>query len=198
MKKLLLLSVVMLLSMAAASSSFAQRFGLKGGVNISSMSMEGVKNYVGYQGGITCQIDLPLWFTIQPDLIFHVKGGVVEDIRSAVGLGYLEIPVNIQWGPRLFNKKVRVFGQASPYVGYALSKDIVDPQGNKYGWANINRFEYGAAAGLGVQFWFLQLTAQYNWSFGKLVNSNLAEESFKSMFSESNFDGYTVTLAILF
>ena len=162
-----------------------------------------VKTNLGYQAGIAVQCDLPLWFSIQPELLFHVKGGQVDMGRNtgnqAFGLGYLEIPVNIQWGPRFSDDRFRVFLQGSPFIGYAISKDMKDARGETYGWKNINRFEYGVGAGLGIQLWrHFQITGQYNWSLGDLVNSGFAEQEFKNIFDESNFSGYTVSLAIIF
>jgi hypothetical protein len=61
-------------------------------------------------------------------------------------------------------------------------------------WANVNRFSYGAGLGAGVQFGFLQLTAQYNWNFG----NSLEGKEFEALFNKSNFGGYTVSLAFMF
>ena len=178
----------------------AQSFGLKAGMNFSSINNGAVKDNIGYQAGLTYQIDFPLWFSIQPELMFHVKGGRVGTggESDAFGLGYLEIPVNIQWGPRFKDGDVRVFLQGTPFIGYAISRDMRDADGNQYDWKNINRFEYGVGAGLGIQLWHFQITGQYNWSFGDLTRQSQAEAEFKEMFSKSNFGGYTLSLAILF
>lgn len=178
----------------------AQSFGLKAGVNFSSINNGDVKDNIGYQAGLTYQIDFPLWFSIQPELMFHVKGGRVGtgSESDAFGLGYLEIPVNIQWGPRFRDGDVRVFVQGTPFIGYAISRDMKDADGNQYGWRNINRLEYGVGAGLGIQLWHFQITGQYNWSFGDLTRQNSAEAEFKELFSKSNFGGYTLSLALLF
>lgn len=181
-------------------TSKADGFGIKGGVNLSNMrNVTDAKNYLGYQAGLLYQIDLPLWFSVQPELLFHVKGAKLTDIKdSSFGLGYLEVPVHIQWGPRFKDGDIRVFAQGSPYIGYAISKDLRDKDGNQYSWKNINRFEYGVAAGLGVQLWHFQVSAQYNWSLGSLANFDLAEQTFKEILNESNFSGYTISLAIIF
>lgn len=179
----------------------AQHFGVKAGINFSDPNSE-AKTNMGYQAGIAVQCDLPLWFSVQPELLFHLKGGQASpsDADSrAFGLGYLEIPVNIQWGPRFSDDRFRVFVQGAPFIGYAISKDIKDSRGESYSWKNVNRFEYGVGAGLGIQLWrHFQITGQYNWSLGDLVNSGFAEEEFKKIFNESNFSGYTVSLAIIF
>ncbi len=198
MKKFLMTLLAASMLSAVAVPAVAANIGLKAGINVSNLSTEGVKNYLGYQAGLAFQFDLPLWFSIQPDLIFHVKGTRVEDTNlQALGLGYLEVPVNIQWGPRFLDGNIRVFLQGSPFIGYAISKDLKDAQGNSYAWNNVNRFEYGVGAGLGVQLWRFQLTAQYNWSFGRLGSGNIADETLRTLFSESNFSGYTISLAVM-
>ena len=177
----------------------AQSFGIKGGVNFSSIRSSDVKDNLGYQAGLTYQIDLPLWFSIQPEIMFHLKGCRVTELNDrAMGLGYLEIPVNVQWGPRFKDGDIRVFAQGTPFIGYAISKDIADSEGNQYGWNNVNRFEYGVGAGIGIQLWHLQITGQYIWSLGNLINLDRAEQEFRDIFSRSNFGGYTLSLAILF
>ncbi|MBO8478267.1 MAG: PorT family protein [Bacteroidetes bacterium] len=202
MKRIYIILAAALLALCIPDTVCAQHFGVKAGVNFSDPKND-VKTNLGYQAGIAVQCDLPLWFSIQPELLFHVKGGQADMGRNvdnqAFGLGYLELPVNIQWGPRFSDDRFRVFLQGSPFIGYAISKDMKDARGETYDWKNINRFEYGVGAGLGVQLWrHFQITAQYNWSLGDLVNSGFAEEEFKRIFDESNFSGYTVSLAIIF
>lgn len=196
MKRFYILTVAVLMCCLPFSAA-AQHFGVKAGINFSDPAAN-VKTNLGYQAGLAVQCDLPLWFSVQPELLFHVKGGQVGE-ANAFGLGYLEVPVNVQWGPRFYDDNIRVFVQGSPFIGYAISKDVKNPKtGEPYDWKNINRFEYGVGAGLGVQLWHFQITAQYNWSLGDLVNSGFAEEEFKKIFSKSNFSGYTVSLAIIF
>ncbi|MBO8484257.1 MAG: PorT family protein [Bacteroidetes bacterium] len=202
MKKIYIILAAAVLFMCLPTRADAQHFGVKAGVNFSDPKAD-VKTNMGYQAGIAVQCDLPLWFSIQPELLFHVKGGQASassDAGSrAFGLGYLEIPVNIQWGPRFSDDRFRIFVQGSPFIGYAISKDMKNAKGEAYDWKNINRFEYGLGAGLGIQLWrHFQITGQYNWSLGNLVNSGFAEDEFKKVFDESNFSGYTISLAIIF
>ena len=202
MKRIYIILAAAVLFMCLPSGAAAQHFGVKAGINFSDPKSD-VKTNLGYQAGIAVQCDLPLWFSVQPELLFHVKGGQTSTSAKsgaqAFGLGYLEIPVNIQWGPRFSDDRFRIFVQGSPFIGYAISKDMKNAKGESYDWKNINRFEYGVGAGLGVQLWrHFQIVGQYNWSLGDLVNSGFAEQEFKRVFDESNFSGYTVSLAIIF
>lgn len=202
MKKIYIILAAVALFMCVPFCADAQHFGVKAGVNFSDPESD-VKTNLGYQAGIAVQCDLPLWFSIQPELLFHVKGGQAavsgKSDPQAFGLGYLELPVNIQWGPRFSDDRFRIFVQGSPFIGYAISKDMKNARGESYDWKNINRFEYGLGAGLGIQLWrHFQIVGQYNWSLGDLVRSGFAEQEFKRIFDESNFSGYTVSLAIIF
>lgn len=202
MKRIYIILAAAALFMCVPFCADAQHFGVKAGVNFSDPESD-VKTNLGYQAGIAVQCDLPLWFSIQPELLFHVKGGQAavsgKSDPQAFGLGYLELPVNIQWGPRFSDDRFRIFVQGSPFIGYAISKDMKNARGESYDWKNINRFEYGLGAGLGIQLWrHFQIVGQYNWSLGDLVRSGFAEQEFKRIFDESNFSGYTVSLAIIF
>lgn len=206
MKKLIALCVVAVLSVAAATTADAGRFGIKGGINVTSLDIENMESIgaLGYSAGITWQWNLPLWFAIQPDLMYHVKARTLDEAGSKLSQGSIELTPNIQWGPRFANKNVRIFAQASPYIGYAVAtnaiegllegKDKADVPGilNE---AKANKFNYGCGAGIGIQLWALQVTAQYVWNFGSLAN--IKNASFKD-FSDGNFGGYNVTVALMF
>ena len=211
MRKLIAMCAVALVSMAFAQTADAGRFGVKAGVNVTSLDFNaGLPPALGYAAGLTWQWNLPLGFAIQPDLLYHVKASRLSDITTeSFGLGYVELPINLQWGLRFADKNVRLFAQASPFIGYAVTQTgnvdplrtgntVVDGALQKSGadkWTNINRFSCGAGLGLGVQLWAFQLTAQYNWNFGKLAN---AKNVSISDFNESNFSGYTISLALMF
>ena len=215
MKKLIAISAAILMAALLTTDADAKRFGIKAGVNVTDLNVENVESVgaLGYQAGISWQFDLPLGFAIQPDILYHVKATKFDQVESQLGFGYVEVPVNIQWGLRLADRKVRIFAQASPFVGYAVAQtgdfdSVFDQMGvdkellDKVGvntdsidkWANVNRFSYGAGLGAGVQLGFLQLTAQYNWNFGNSIKG----EDFDSLFNKSNFGGYTVSLAFMF
>jgi hypothetical protein len=210
MRKLIAICVVTVLSLVLASTADAGRFGVKAGTNVTSMDFKaGFPPVLGYSAGLTWQWNLPLGFAIQPDLLYHVKASRLSEINSETfGLGYVELPVNIQWGLNFAQQNIRVFAQASPFIGYAVTQSgDADPFRTGNGqvdevlsssgldkWTNINRFSYGAGLGLGVQLWRLQITAQYTWNLGQLIN--IAETSL-SDFNDKNFGGYVISVALM-
>ena len=209
MKKIYIILAAAALFMCVPFCADAQHFGVKAGVNFSDPESD-VKTNLGYQAGIAVQCDLPLWFSIQPELLFHVKGGQAavsgKSDPQAFGLGYLELPVNIQWGPRFSDDRFRIFVQGSPFIGYAISKDMKNARGESYDWKNINRFEYGLGLGVGIEIWKFQVIGRYNWNFGSLYAKDDASESDYSLVgmmreafsSGHNLGGFTLTLSLLF
>lgn len=188
MKKIIAVLVIVILSSSFAADADAGRFGVKASVNLANSDFRTAPT-TGYEAGLSWQINLPLWFSIQPDLLYSVNGATMEDVQSSVGRGYLKLPVNVQWGPRFANKNIRAFAQASPYVGYAVAKY----EGTT--WDDINRFTYGAGLGIGAQLWCFQVTAQYNWNLGAL--KNIKDTTIKD-FDKSRINGTTISVALIF
>lgn len=176
------------LSAQDGSSSFF-KFGVKGGINFTSLShfelgyiSESVNNYTGFNAGVAFSFDLPVQgMTIQPELNYVSKGAVYRGPAGSAGGGpediylrtdYVELPVNLQVGLDLI--LLRPYIMVSPYIGYAVLK-----QPEAIEWSGINRFQYGIGIGGGVDFWRFQLQVKYNWNFGQFarnVPESLSEE----------------------
>ncbi len=213
MKKIVkLIFVTALIALTATNVSAQEKkfhFGVKAGVNFSTVNLEkkDYKDNLGYQAGIALQYDLPSWLSVDSGLLFHIKGVEDTEYGRTQGLGYIEVPLNLQFGPKFYNDNIRVFVQAGPYLGYAISKDIKGKEtknsdGSKtresFDWKNINRFEYGASVGLGVKLFAFQISADYNWNFGSVANASSTVENFPKCFSNANFSGFSLNLAVIF
>lgn len=214
MKKLIALCVATVLSVAAAATADAGRFGVKGGVNVTNLNLEDVESIgaLGYSAGLTWQCDLPLGFSLQPELLYHVNATKFEQIESQLNQGSLRLPVNVQWGLRFADRNIRVFAQATPFIGYVLNADVQSTVSPDLGFEipaeyqglydqlvgvaeTKNRLSYGAGIGAGIQLWALQITAQYVWDFGSIAN---VDDASWDDFDESNFGGCNITVALMF
>lgn len=197
MKNIFKVIIIASLALLAGSKLAAQEkklhFGVTAGLNFQTLNSNDYKNNLGYKAGVAVRADLPAWFSIQPELLFHVKSGKLNK-DTMLGFGYLELPVNVQWGPWFDeDKRFRAFIQAAPYLGYAISKD----KSLDLDWQDINRFEYGAGIGLGFTAMVFNISAMYNWNFGSIAKYN-ASESFSKKFSDKNFSGFTLNISIMF
>ena len=213
MKRLFLMAVAAVAVMVSGLNANAQiRFGVLGGFTSSSTKAEKIttESVSLYHAGVAAKVSLPYNLAIQPQLIYQVKGTAVS--KSAAGVtasadtkvGYVEVPVQIQWGPDLI--VCRPYVLAEPFVGYALNvkattglasaqtviKDFKD--------LNLNRFEYGVGVGAGIEFWRLQLSAKYFWNFGQLSNETkeIAGQVYDAISSGKSFSGINVSLALFF
>lgn len=203
MKRLILLGTLCLMGVFASLKADAQcNFGVIGGATFSSLEEKNTcATY--YHAGLTLKFDLPAGFSIQPSLLYNVKGaqfqdmtlGTVKDIDLSVG--YVEIPVSFQWGPDLL--LFRPFLDVTPFFGYGVNNlvkgsDIVADTKNAWSAEGISRWEYGVGAGIGFDIWKFQIIGRYNWNLGPLYD----ETGRLRLTDKGNFRGYTLSLAFLF
>lgn len=201
--KRLFVTVVAALALCCISASAQAKWGVTAGLNFntSKFSEIDVKAKTGWSAGATCLVDLPLGFSIQPSLLYHQKGANITN-EIAQNMGFIELPVSVQWGPDLL--VFRPFLDVTPYIGYALSNEVTTSLADfKFSsWQGKERFEYGLGIGAGINVWKLQLIARYNWNFGSLYNVEGWDDiksELKGLSAENeNFGGVTLSLAFLF
>ncbi len=203
--KRILTVVLAALMLTGISASAQAKWGVTAGLNFntSKFTEVNVKARTGWNVGGTCLVDLPLGFSVQPSLLYHQKGANLTNELSQ-SMGFLELPVSVQWGPDLLI--FRPFVDVTPYIGYALSNkfsaSVAGVDLSTDGWKGKERFEYGLGLGAGVNVWKLQLIARYNWNFGSLYNVEGWDDikpHLKDLNSKSeNFGGVTLSLAFFF
>ncbi|MBQ7221907.1 MAG: PorT family protein [Bacteroidales bacterium] len=174
MKKLSLFVISILMLTCVSFTANAQKFVIKAGVTSSQQDIrkadfQSIKDYTSFQVGIGYQTRSVAGFSVQPELVFNKKGSKLDNVNWE--LSYLQVPVNIQWGPDLLI--VRPFVQATPFVGYCLSNKL-NGSGNQHISETTkelaSKLEYGIALGAGVElFDLVQFTAKYAWNFGKVA-----------------------------
>lgn len=201
--KRLFATVLAALALCCISASAQAKWGVTAGLNFntSKFSEIDVKAKTGWSAGATCLVDLPLGFSIQPSLLYHQKGANITN-EIAQNMGFIELPVSVQWGPDLL--VFRPFLDVTPYIGYALSNEVATSLADfKFSsWQGKERFEYGLGIGAGINVWKLQVIARYNWNFGSLYNVEGWDDiksELKGLSAENeNFGGVTLSLAFLF
>ena len=113
------------LMMAGAIDSVAQsRYGVIGGMTFSTSRISDMNraSMTQWHAGFTYKLDLPLGFSIQPSLMYHVKGAKLDPQQFDIRMGYLELPVSFQWGPDLL--LFRPFLDVTPFIGYAMNNKL--------------------------------------------------------------------------
>ncbi|AZI54718.1 PorT family protein [Epilithonimonas vandammei] len=130
------------LGLVAGTFAFAQTsptFGLKAGVNVSSISKDGyddTKSKAGFSGGVFMNLPVSEQFSIQPEVMYSQLGSKVTNKYSTTVLGnsyeatssaklnldYITIPVMFQ-----FRATPAFYLEAGPEFGFltsAKAKDI--------------------------------------------------------------------------
>ena len=86
-------------------------------------------------------------------------------------MGYLEMPLNVQWGLDLI--VMRPFIQVAPCIGYDfLNNTSETAAGHALGTVttDANRLEYGLSVGGGLDILnSFQISVNYNWNFGPVA-----------------------------
>lgn len=193
-KVLVLLTVLLTMSVAGAQGKFV----VKGGLDYTSFTPSTNIDYVinsstGFHAGFGYQVRVPLiGLAIQPEILysqkkFELTGDISNQNNGIYSLSYVEVPVNIQWGINLLVMRPFIF--ASPYISYALSKS---GEFENYSWDNLNRFDYGAGLGLGLEIWKFQVTGKYNWSMKSFDNNGDLE------IGDSKFSGFQLSVGLMF
>lgn len=120
MKKIILAAAaVMVFGFANAQKT---RFGVKGGLNISTVvggDVDDTKALVGFHVGGFAEIHVVQRFFIQPELLYSAQGTKVDGIGSDadIKLNYLNIPVLAKY--YIVDNKFSV--EAGPQLGILLS-----------------------------------------------------------------------------
>lgn len=196
MKKIILIIAVALIGFSAS----AQKLGVTGG--ITGLNGTKIGAFSQYHAGIVANFPVAQNFVhIQPELIYKVKGGAVENIgkdgeKIDMTVGFLEFGLEGQLGFGADN--LRFYGLAEPFIGYNLKDQGWDKSKDPIENLSWSKVEYGLAVGGGVElFGFLQASAKYFWNMG---SPDVKDDANKIISNGEirNFNGITLSVALLF
>ncbi|WP_221393792.1 porin family protein [Dyadobacter sp. NIV53] len=171
MKKLTILSLMLLASTISFSQSFS--FGPKAGINISNYTGGNIdsKALVGYHIGGMLNYGFGNVFSIQPEVLFSTQGAKVNNggEKNDFKISYVTVPVMLK-----LKASGGFYFEAGPQIGFRTSSDIPDQ--------TINNFAKGLDLSLGAGIGFqskmgLGIGARYIAGLSKVGN-----------FSGSNID----------
>lgn len=118
MKKLILSLAIVALTTTAVNAQVG--FGVKGGLNISSLRDEeddDAKSLIGGNGGLFANIPLSGMFSIQPEVLYSLEGAAYEGAGDPkLFLNYINIPLMLKYSdPSGF------YGELGPQIGILAS-----------------------------------------------------------------------------
>jgi hypothetical protein len=125
MKKTLIIAASFLL-FGSFSSKAQVHFGIKAGMNASSLNFEGntdMQSKIGFNAGVLAHIhsNNAQW-ALQPELYYSAEGAKYKSNSDAsLNLNYLNLPVLVQY---MFDNGFRI--EAGPQVGFLMSAKSKD------------------------------------------------------------------------
>ena len=199
--------IVAIVALLATTGAFAQGFGIVGGLTSSQVNVKqvDVKSAAGFHAGSAYCAPLGRGFAIQPELLYNVKGSNMEELKANSKLGFVELPVQVQWGFKIAGIRPYVFME--PFVGYAITgNEKIGEESAKIIMKDVsNRLEYGLGTGIGIQlFNSLQVSLKYFWNFDD-ASLNTYIDTAKGLIkgalddkSTNSFDGIVISAGIFF
>jgi hypothetical protein len=165
MKKLIL-SLGLLASVSVAAQAQSIKYGVKAGASLTNVTGDGAgnaKNIFGFHGGLVANFAVNDAFSIQPEVLYSMKGAKLEENLSGGGitynekvtsrLHYIDVPVMARINAD------GLFFELGPQVGFLIAakqkSEISGSLGNGSSEDDIKNslktVDFGYAAGLGYQ-----------------------------------------------
>jgi hypothetical protein len=181
LSRVLFIAMLVLVS----TSTFAQRFGVQAGLNLSNQVWkddedtysDDFKMLLGFNAGVTVEMGFTDLIGVEAGLIANTKGFKIEeeiletDVTSKFSLMYLDVPVLVKVSPLVGPAKI--FIAAGPYVGFGLTGKVKAEGGGEeesedISWGSdeeeddLKRLDFGAKFGVGAEVMNFTLAAYYS------------------------------------
>ncbi|SDL74920.1 Outer membrane protein beta-barrel domain-containing protein [Salinimicrobium catena] len=181
MKKSILFVAAMVLSTTFAAAQEYVYFGIKGGVNFSTISGDGFSDFndesarTAYHLGLLAEVPVSDRFSIQPEVLYSAQGFDIirrednADIEHQ--LDFITVPVLA----KLYVTNGWSF-EAGPQVGFVVNEQIGDGD-NDIDFYDEDRKELDMSLGLGTSFKFNNffLYGRYNAGLTNIYDNTAAD-----------------------
>jgi len=172
MKKCLFLFFI--LSLFIISAQAQVRFGLKSGLNISSLygeDTEGLDSKLGFVGGFFISYQSKNVFILQPEVSYTTKGATakIESVNFTLAYDYIEIPILFKFEfPLEDNPGIKPAVFAGPFIAFKTRAKVILSVNGETEDADIKSvaprdygFQIGGALGLNLGKYELGFDVRY-------------------------------------
>ena len=184
MKKLFTLIIVAVAMMIATPANAQVKFGLKGGFNVSNMSLSHevleTSNRMGFFVGPTVKVTLPLTgLSFDLSALYNQSDSKLADEKGVkektVSNKYVDIPLNDRYGIGLGS--FDVFAFAGPQVSFNVGNENINWGSSESYKTNfqMKKSLFSVNLGIGATISKIQLTANYNIPVGKTGELNVMD-----------------------
>ena len=200
MKKFLTVVVLFAALMTAVPAKAEVKFGLKGGLNLTSMSLDAnafsKSNQAGFFIGPTFKFTIPIvGLGFDASALYDQRKGTVTSVTNtemAIKEQSIQIPINIRYGIGL-GSTASIYFFAGPQFGFNVGdKNIVSSAGE---WT-FKSSNVSANVGLGLMLLgHLQVSANYNFGLGKTGEFDVLNTDLKK---NGKFNAWQIGVAYFF
>lgn len=204
MKKIL--TIVAITCIAFAMPAQAQvKFGLKGGLNLTSLSADGVNSAIsnksGFYVGPTVKFTLPVvGLSIDGSALYDQRNAKIKGTDQTIKAQSIQIPINVRYGIGL-SSVVNVFAFVGPQFGFNIgdkSKDLNSIVEDVKGWS-LKSSNISGNVGIGATvFNKLQITANYNFQLSKAGEVKYINENGDEATGKMKFNSWQLGLGYYF
>ena len=198
MKKLISVILFLVLFVCVQPAKAQFRWGVKGGVNISTIHFNSeilqADNITGFHIGPMIEGMIPmLGIGLDAAILYSQKGVKLgtEAASTSLKTDYIDVPVNLKW--KFGIPLVKAYLAAGPYLGFRVGGDkLWNVPGSVLGQVNAKTFATGLNFGVGVELIkYLQVGFQY--SLGLTDNYGVEKLNL-----DTKNRGWSISAAILF
>lgn len=204
MKKIL--TIIAIACIAFATPSQAQvKFGLKGGLNLTSLSTDnfagGVSNKSGFFIGPTVKFTLPVvGLSLDASALYDQRNAKIKNADATVKFQSVQIPINVRYGLGL-SSVVNVFAFAGPQFGFNIgdkSNTFNTILNDVKGWT-LKSSNISGNVGIGATvFSKLQITANYNFQLSKSGEVQYIDNNGNESTGKMKFNSWQLGLGYYF
>ncbi|MBE8728012.1 porin family protein [Flavobacterium hungaricum] len=193
MKKIILTAIAV---MAFAFTNAQQtRFGVKGGLNVSTLTGEyedDTKSLIGFHVGGFAEIKVIERLAIQPEVLYSAQGARFEDVlgKYDAKLNYLNIPVLAKF---YITKQFTV--EAGPQIGFLLSAKIDGEDAKDFYKSTDFGFNFGAGYNFTDNF---SAGVRYTVGLTGIYDNNNDDEDFEDYIDSSKNGNLAIFVAYKF
>jgi len=157
--------LILFFLIVGVGSACAQKFGLKAGLNYSSISGDDYSYKPGFHAGIFLLINLSENIKLAPEVLYSAQGAKFSS--GQVDYNYINIPVLVN----IYETKI-IFLQLGAQLGIITSANFSAGGSSSNVIASLNKTDFGLVGGLGADFGMVVINARYNWGLTEIVKSN--------------------------
>ena len=198
MKKIVGLILLAVMALIAVPAKSQIKFGIKGGLNISSVhfnkDLVGKDNVTGFNIGPMVEVMAPIMGVGFDAAILYSQKGIGVKSEKDIKNDYIDVPVNLKWKFGL--PIVKAYLAAGPYIGFRVGGDkFWDIPGSVADQVKAKNFSAGLNFGAGVEL-ISHLQVGFNYGLGLTDNYSIEKVNLSDGAGKNR--GWSITAAILF